>query len=84
MKQQNTSGARDLWTPMATPLQPPWTRNGPDQRCAGIKTSHVYPQVISLGIYSLTRREKTQNPGFDILNLDSRKFWKFPKTRSSI
>jgi hypothetical protein len=28
--------------------------------------------------------EKTQNPGSDILNLGSRKFWKFPKTRSSI
>jgi hypothetical protein len=28
--------------------------------------------------------EKTQNPGFDILNLGSRKFWKFSKTRSCI
>jgi hypothetical protein len=28
--------------------------------------------------------EKTQNPGSDILNLGSRKFWKFLKTRSSI
>ncbi len=28
--------------------------------------------------------EKTQNLGSDILNLGSRKFWKFPKTRSSI
>jgi hypothetical protein len=28
--------------------------------------------------------EKTQNPGSDILNLGSQKFWKFPKTRSSI
>jgi hypothetical protein len=28
--------------------------------------------------------EKTQNPGSDILNLGSRKFWKFPKTRSFI
>jgi len=28
--------------------------------------------------------EKTQNPGSNILNLGSRKFWKFPKTRSFI
>jgi len=28
--------------------------------------------------------EKTQNPGFDILNLGSPKFWKFSKIRSSI
>jgi hypothetical protein len=28
--------------------------------------------------------EKTQNPSSDILNFGSRKFWKFPKTRSSI
>jgi len=28
--------------------------------------------------------EKTQNPGYDILNLGSWKFWKFSKTRSSI
>jgi hypothetical protein len=46
--------------------------------------SRVYPQVISPGIYSLTRREKTQNLGSDILNLGSRKLWKFPKTRSFI
>ncbi len=79
-----TSGTCDLRTPVATPLQPPRTRSGPNRRCAGIRTSHVYPQVINPGIYSLTRREKTQNPGSDILNLGSRKFWKFPKTRSSI
>jgi hypothetical protein len=59
------------------PLQPPWTRSGPDRRCAGIRTSRVYPQVISSGIYS----EKTQNLGSDILNLGSRKSWKFSKTR---
>jgi len=47
---------RDLQTPMAMPLQPPRTWSGPDRRCAGIRTSHVYPQVISPGIYSLTRR----------------------------
>jgi hypothetical protein len=69
---------------MATPLQPPQTRSGPDRRCAGIRTSRVYPQIISSGIYSFTRHEKTQNPGSDILNLGSRKFWKFSKTRSSI
>ncbi len=79
-----TSDTRDLRTPVATPLQPPRTRSGPNQRCAGIKFSRVYPQVISPGIYSLTQREKTQNPGSDVLNLGSRKFWKFPKTRSSI
>jgi hypothetical protein len=73
-----------LRTPVATPPQPPRTRNVPDQRCAVIRTSRVYPQVISSGIYSLTQREKTQNPGSNILNLGSRKFWKFPKTRSSI
>jgi hypothetical protein len=28
--------------------------------------------------------EKTQNPSSDILNLGSRKFWKFPKTSASI
>jgi hypothetical protein len=54
-----TSGTRDLRTPVAMPLQPPRTRSGPDRRCAGIRTNHVYPQVISPGIYSLTRREKT-------------------------
>jgi hypothetical protein len=70
----NTSGTRDLRTPMATPLQPPRTRSGPDRRCAGIRTSRVYPQVINPGIYSLTQREKTQNLGCDILNLGSRKF----------
>jgi hypothetical protein len=75
---------KELVVPMATPLQPPRTRSGLDQRCAGIKTSRVYPQVISLGIYSLTRLEKTQNPDSDILNLGSQKFWKFPKTRSFI
>jgi len=69
---------------MATPLQPPQTRIGPDRRCAGIKTSCVYPQVINPGIYSLTQREKIQNPSSNILNLGSRKFWKFPKARSSI
>jgi len=79
-----TSGTRDLRTPVATPLQLPRTRSGPDRRCAGIRTSRVYPQVISPGIYSLTRCEKTQNPGSDILNLGSRKFWKFPKTHSFI
>jgi len=68
------SGTRDLRTPVATPLQSPQTCSGLDRHCAGIKTSCVYPQVISLGIYSLTRREKTQNPGSDILNLGSRKF----------
>jgi len=31
-------------------------RSGPDWRCAGIRTSRVYPHVINLGIYSLTRR----------------------------
>jgi hypothetical protein len=51
-----TSGTRDLRTPVAMPLQPPRMRNGPDRRCAGIRTSRVYPQVISPGIYSLTRR----------------------------
>jgi len=61
---------------VATPLQSPRTRSGLDRRCANIRISRVYPQVISPGIYSLTRREKTQNPGFDILNLSSRKFWK--------
>ncbi len=61
---------------MVTPFQPPRTCSGPDRRCASIKTSRVYPQVISLGIYSLTQREKTQNPGSNILNLGSRKFWK--------
>jgi hypothetical protein len=80
----STSGIRDLRTPVAMPLQPPRMRSGPDRRCAGIRTSRVYPQVISSGIYSLTRREKTQNLGSDILNLGSRKFWKFSKTRSSI
>jgi hypothetical protein len=80
----STSGTRDLRTPVATSLQPPRTRNGPDWRCAGIRTSRVYPQVIILGIYSLTRREKTQNLGSNILNLGSQKFWKFSKTRSSI
>jgi hypothetical protein len=80
----NTSGTRDLHTPVATPLQPPQTRSGPDRCCAGIRTNRVYPQVIIPGIYSLTRCEKIQNPDFDILNLGSRKFWKFPKTRSSI
>jgi len=79
-----TSGTHDLRTPVATSLQPPRMCSGPDRCCAGIRTSRVYPQVISPGIYSLTRREKTQNPGFDILNLGSRKFWKFLKTRSSI
>jgi hypothetical protein len=74
-----TSGTRDLRTPVATPLQPPQTRSGPNRRCAGIRTSRVYSQVISSDIYSLT-----QNPGSDILNLGSRKFWKFPKTRSFI
>jgi len=52
----NTSGTRDLRTLVATPLQPPRTRSGLDRRCAGIRTSRVYPQVISPGIYSLTRR----------------------------
>ncbi len=70
----HTSGTRDLWTPVATPLQPSRTCSGLDRHCAGIRTSCVYPQVISLGIYSLTRCEKTQNPGFDILNLGSGKF----------
>jgi hypothetical protein len=79
-----TSGTHDLWTPVATPLQPPRTRSGPDRRCAGIRINHVYFHVISPGIYSLTRHEKTQNPSSDILNLGSRKFWKFSKTRSSI
>jgi hypothetical protein len=79
-----TSGTCDLRTPVATPLQPPRTRSGLDRRRAGIRTSRVYPQVISSGIYSLTQREKTQNLGSDILNLGSQKFWKFPKTRSSI
>jgi hypothetical protein len=79
-----TSGTRDLRTPVATPLQPPRTCSGPDRRCAGIRTSHVYPHVISPGIYSITHHEKTQNPGSNIFNLGSRKFWKFPKTRSSI
>jgi len=51
-----TSGTRDLRTPVATPLQPPRTRNGPDRRCAGIRTSRVYPQVINPGIYSFTWR----------------------------
>jgi hypothetical protein len=70
---------------MATPLQPPRTRSGPDQRCAGIRTSRVYPQVISPVFTPLPNGgEKTQNPGSDILNLGSRKFWKFSKTRSSI
>jgi hypothetical protein len=69
-----TSGTRDLWTPVATPLQPLRTRSGPDQCCANIRTSRVYPQIISPGIYSLIRHEKTQNPGSDILNLGSRKF----------
>jgi hypothetical protein len=78
------SGTRDFRTPVPTPLQPLRTHNGPNRRCASIKTSRVYPQVINPGIYSLTRHEKTQNPGSDILNLGSRKFWKFPKTRSSI
>ncbi len=36
-----------------------------------LEPSRVYPQVISSGIYSLTRHEKTQNPGSDILNLGS-------------
>jgi len=84
MHKYYTSGTRDLWTPVATLFQPPRTRSGPDRHCAGIRTSRVYPQVISPGIYSLTRREKTQNPGSDILNLGSRKFWKFSKTRFSI
>jgi len=65
---------RDLRTLVATPLQPPQMCNGPDRCCASIRTSRVYPQVISPGIYSFTRREKTQNPGSDILNLGSRKF----------
>jgi hypothetical protein len=82
-KLKYTNGTRDLRTPMATPLQPPRTRSGLNRHCAGIKISRVY-HVISLGIYSLTRHEKTQNPGYDILNLGSRKFWKFSKTRSSI
>jgi len=50
-----TSGTRDLRTPVAMPLQPPRTCSGPDQRCAGIRISRVYLQVISPGIYSLTR-----------------------------
>ncbi len=54
LKLKNTSGTRDLRTLVATPLQPPRTRNGPDRRCASIRTSCVYPQVISPGIYSLT------------------------------
>jgi hypothetical protein len=37
LKLKNTSGTRDLRTPMATPLQPPRTRSGPDRRCASIK-----------------------------------------------
>jgi hypothetical protein len=80
----NTSGTRDLRTPVVTPLQSPGTRSDPNRRCAGIRISCVYSQVINPGIYSLTRREKIQNPGSDILNLGSRKFWKFSKTRSSI
>ncbi len=79
-----TSGTRDLRTLVATSLQPPRTRSGPDRRCAGIRINRVYLQIISPGIYSLTRHEKTQNPSSDILNLGSRKFWKFSKTRSSI
>jgi len=57
-----TSDTRDLRTPVATPLQPPWTCSGPDRCCAGIRTSCVYPHVINPGIYSFTRHEKTQNP----------------------
>jgi hypothetical protein len=38
-----TSGTRDLRTPVATSLQPPRTRSGSDRRCAGIRTSPVYP-----------------------------------------
>ncbi len=79
LKLLTTSGTRDLRTPVVTPLRPPQTRSGLDRRCAGIRTSHVYPQVINPGIYSLTRHEKTQNLDFDILNLGSRKFWKFSK-----
>jgi hypothetical protein len=51
-------------------------RSGPNRRCAGIRTSRVYLQVISPGIYSLIRLEKIENPGSNILNLGSRKFWK--------
>jgi hypothetical protein len=61
---------------MVTSLQPPRMCSGPNRRCAGIRTSRVYPHVISSGIYSLTQHEKTQNPGSDILNLGSQKFWK--------
>jgi len=50
------------------------TRSDLNRRCVGIRISRVYPQVISPDIYSFIRREKTQNPSFDILNLGSRKF----------
>jgi hypothetical protein len=50
----HTSGTRDLRTHVATSLQSPRMCNGADRRCAGIRTSRVYPQAISPGIYSLT------------------------------
>ncbi len=42
-----TGGTRDLRTPVVTSLQPPRTCNGLDRHCVGIRTSRMYPQVIS-------------------------------------
>jgi len=53
-----------------------------------VRVSEPTVCIFRLSVYVFTPLpdggEKTQNPGSDILNLGSRKFWKFPKTRSFI
>ncbi len=71
----------------------PWLRHSSHPERAVVPTDIVRVSEPAMCTLRLSVRvftplpdegEKTQNPGFDILKLGSRKFWKFPKTRSSI